>query len=170
MTAGCPRTTCRVSVTLTFDFDLGPTWTNVSNGTSDRQKHAQMLAHTPNCHCDSYVSLTVSRAWQKWCLIFTRWQYVKLAFKILKPYYANYRVNVPEMIKNIFKIRKQSGKNIKMLVTSIFSFLYKVFKHSVSWLHGNGLNTKQLTISVESKDNVMIPWSFLQVFLTSIPW
>ena len=31
-TRGCPRTTCQACVTLTFDLD--PTWTNVSNGTS----------------------------------------------------------------------------------------------------------------------------------------
>ena len=31
---GCLGTTCRVHMTLTFDLDLGPSWANVSNGTS----------------------------------------------------------------------------------------------------------------------------------------
>ena len=31
---GCPGTTCRACVTLSFDLDFGPTWTNLWNGTS----------------------------------------------------------------------------------------------------------------------------------------
>ena len=31
---GCPGTTCRAGVTLTFDLELGPTGTNISNCTS----------------------------------------------------------------------------------------------------------------------------------------
>ena len=67
------------------DLDLGPTRTNVSNGTSSRdgeqlcqiilksihncrsyglrdfeRTDGRMHTHTPNCYCDNYVSLTAS--------------------------------------------------------------------------------------------------------------
>ena len=130
MLDGCPGTTCRGCVTLTFDLNLGPTWTNVFNGTSThdgeqlcicvlksirncrshgpdknltfkcnfdlgptwtyvwngtctrdgeqlcqtfwnlstivkvmvrtKSKDGRTHARIPNCHCDSYVSLTAS--------------------------------------------------------------------------------------------------------------
>ena len=71
------------NLTFKYDLDLGPTSTNVSNSTSalDGEQLCQIILksiqncrsygpdkfgrtdihmHTPNCHCDNYVSLTAS--------------------------------------------------------------------------------------------------------------